>query len=145
MKENREKVIRLGGGLIKTGYLDDESGEFILHSFDDEPAMIFTNSGTKYWYKDGLLHRDNHKPAIIWSSGTYKYYKNGKEYWFINNEEYYSYEEVKEKFKNNILDLPNVNNNNILKENGIDTICIDYCKYLILDQSQYNLAILKFL
>ena len=145
MKENREKVIRLGGGLIKTGYLDDESGEFILHSFDDEPAMIFTNSGTKYWYKDGLLHRDNHKPAIIWSSGTYKYYKNGKEYWFINNKEYYYMNTIKEKFKNNILYLPNVENTNILKDNGIDAIWLYRFGYLILDQSQYNLAVLKFI
>ena len=73
-----------------------------------------------------------------------EYYKNGIEYWFINNEEYYSYEEVKEKFKNKILKLKNVNIN-ILKENNIDVIRFYDYSYLILDQSQYNLAILKFL
>jgi len=143
---NIEKIIRTTTTYTETGYLDDESGIFITHSFDDEPAIIFTNSGTKYWYKDGLLHRDNNLPAAIWSNGNYSFYKNGKEYWIINGEEYCNRTEVKEKFKNKILVLPNVNNNNnILKENGIDTICIDYCKYLILDQSQYNLAVLKFI
>ena len=80
MIENREKVIRLGGGLIKTGYLDDESGEFILHSFDDEPSVIWNVDDIKTWYKDGLRHRDNNLPARISSGGTYKYYKNGKLY-----------------------------------------------------------------
>ena len=90
MKENREKVIRLGGGLIKTGYLDDESGEFILHSVDDEPAIIWSD-GTKYWFKDGLKHRDNNLPAIIYSDGDCGYYKNENRYWFINGTEYYNY------------------------------------------------------
>ena len=103
------------------------------------------NDSYKSWYKDGLLHRDNNLPARIWSDGSYyEFYKNGEQYWFINGTEYHSYEEVKEKFKNKILVLPNVNNN-ILKENGIDTICIDHCNYIILDQTQYNLALLKFL
>ena len=138
----REKVIHIHQDSTNTGYLD-ENGIFILHSFDDEPASIW-NDGYKSWYKDGLLHRDNNLPARIWNDGDVEYYKNGKTYWIINGEEYCNKTEVNEKFKNKILDLPNVNNN-ILKENGINSICIDYCKYLILDQTQYNLAILKFL
>ena len=33
-----------------------------------------------YWYKNGRLHRDNNKPAIIDRSGKY-YYKNGRKYY----------------------------------------------------------------
>ena len=33
---------------------------------------------------------------LSWSSGYYKFYKNGVQYWF-NNKEYYSYEEVIKK------------------------------------------------
>ena len=146
MIENKEKVIRTNKYYdTETGYLDDD-GEFITHLFDDEPALIY-NDGTKFWFKNGKKHRDNNLPAVIRYNGDVEFYKNGKQYWFINGEEYCNRTEVKEKFKNKILVLPNVNNNNnnILKENGIDTICIDYCKYLILDQSQYNLAVLKFI
>ena len=46
---NREKVIKKTKDDIRTGYLDDESGEFILHSVDDEPAIIWSD-GTKYWF-----------------------------------------------------------------------------------------------
>ena len=105
--------------------------------------MIYDN-GTKFWFKYGLRHRDNNLPAIIHTDDDYKYYKNDKRYWFINEEEYYDIYEVKEKFKNNILTLTNVNTN-ILKENNIDAIWLTWYDYLILDQSQYNLAIFKFL
>jgi len=141
---NIEKIIRTITIYTETGYLD-EYGKFITHSYDDEPAIIFNNNGTKMWYKDKKIHRDNNLPAVIYSNGNCEYYKNGERYWFINNEEeYYSYIEVEEKFKNKILDLPNVNIN-ILNDNGIDAIYIKWCNYIILDQSQYNLAILKFL
>jgi len=141
---NREKVIRLGGGLIKTGYLN-EKGIFILHSFDDEPASIWNDDDVKTWYKDGLRHRDNNLPAVIWSNGNYAFYKNGKEYWIINNKEYYYMNTIKKKFKNKILKLKNINMT-ILKDNGIDAIWLyDYDYYLIMNQSQYNLALLKFL
>ena len=141
---NKEKVIRTNKNHdTETGYLN-EKGIFILHSFDDEPAIIFTNSGTKYWYKDGLVHRDNNLPAAIYAGGSNSLYKNDKHYWFINEEECYDIDDVYEKFKNNILYLPNVYVD-ILKDNGIDVIFIDWCECIILDQSQYNLAILKFL
>ena len=52
---------------------------------------------------------------------------------------------IKEKFKNKILKLKNINMT-ILKDNGIvDSINLYPLEYLILDQPQYNLAILKFL
>jgi len=140
----REKVIKEFENRTVTGYFSDDSGYFITHSFYDEPAMIYDN-GTKFWFKNGKKHRDNNLPALIWYNGDVVFYKNGKQYWIINNKKYYSYGEVIKKFKNNILDLPNVENTNILKDNGIDAIWLDDYSYLILDQSQYNLAILKFL
>jgi hypothetical protein len=47
-----------------------------LHSFDDEPAYIYSG-GDKEWYKDGYLHRDNGEPAIICASGSKYWYKDG--------------------------------------------------------------------
>jgi len=90
MKENREKVIHIHNYYTKIGYISYKDGKLIYHSFDDEPAMIYDN-GTKYWYKDGLLHRDNNLPAIIYSDGDCGYYKNENRYWFINGTEYYNY------------------------------------------------------
>jgi len=140
---NIKKIIRITTTYTKTGYLD-EYGKFIYHSFDDEPAIIWKN-GTKYWYKDNKIHRDNNLPAVIWSNGNYEYYKNGERYWFIDGEEeYYDINEVEEKFKNNIIKLYKVYTN-ILKDNGIESIYIYHWKYLIVDQSQYNLAVLKFI
>jgi len=139
--KTREKVIEKTKDGIKTGYLN--GNEFITHSFDDEPAIISDNN-TKYWYKDNKWHRDNNLPAVIHSNDNSFYFKNDERYWFINNKEYYSYIEVEEKFKNNILKLYNVNTN-ILKDNGIESIYIYRWKYLIVDQAQYNLAVLKFL
>jgi len=138
-----KKVIKKYYGSSRTGYLD-KCGKFITHSYDDEPAVIYDSGTKKMWCEDGLLHRDDNKPAIIRSNGHNSYYKNGERYWVIDGEEYYDMDEIKEKFKNNILKLKNVNGK-ILKENNIDAICIDYCKYLILDQAQYNLAIFKFI
>ena len=59
-------------------YLDGE-----LHSYDDKPAMIQKN-GTKFWFKNGLRHRDTIDPdtgltlpAII--------SPNGDQVWFKDN------------------------------------------------------------
>jgi len=142
--ENREKVIHIDNKTeTETGYFLNESGEFILHSFDDEPAII-CNDGTKFWFKNGKKHRDNNLPAVIRYNGDVEFYKNGKQYWFINNKEYYYMNTIKEKFKNKILKLKNINMT-ILKDNGIDAINLYYFEYLILDQTQYNLALLKFI
>jgi len=143
MTKNREKVIHIHNYKTETGYFLNEDGKLIYHSFDDEPALDW-DGGTKYWYKDDKIHRDNNLPAIIYSDGDCEYYKNDERYWFINNEEEYDVEEIKEKFKNNILELKNVNVT-ILKENNIDAIWFYDYYYLILDQSQYNLAVLKFI
>ena len=47
----------------------------LLNNINDEPAIIW-NEGSKYWYKDGLLHREN-LPAIEWSFNETVYYLNG--------------------------------------------------------------------
>lgn len=46
------------------------------HRDNDQPAIIFAN-GSRYWYEDGELHRDN-KPAIIRVDGYQAWYKGGK-------------------------------------------------------------------
>jgi hypothetical protein len=33
-------------------------------------------TGTMYWYKNGKLHRDNDKPAIIYSDETMEWWRN---------------------------------------------------------------------
>lgn len=47
-----------------------------LHSFGDLPAVVY-NDGSKEWYKNGILHRDGDKPAVI-SNGMKVWYKNGQ-------------------------------------------------------------------
>jgi hypothetical protein len=49
----------------------------VLHSFDDQPAVI-TVLGSRKWYHNGLLHRDNGSPAIMSSDGTREWYTHGK-------------------------------------------------------------------
>jgi len=34
--------------------------------------------GTMYWYKNGVFHRENDKPAIIWNNGTMSWYIDGE-------------------------------------------------------------------
>jgi hypothetical protein len=42
----------------------------------DGPAIIYP-SGTKKWYQYGLFHRDD-GPAIIWSDGEIRWYLRGE-------------------------------------------------------------------
>ena len=49
----------------------------VLHR-DDGPAVIYTN-GDQCWYKEGKLHRDD-GPAVICTSGTHYWYKYDKPY-----------------------------------------------------------------
>lgn len=78
-----------------------------LHSFDDEPAIVYPNGeqnwyidgvqerggdrrsrvtthadGTvnQFWYKNGLLHRDNDLPAVIGHDGTQMWYQDGRQH-----------------------------------------------------------------
>jgi hypothetical protein len=50
-----------------------------LHRDYDKPAVI-NFGGTQKWYKNGKLHRDNDMPAVIFYTGTQIWYKNGKEH-----------------------------------------------------------------
>ena len=51
----------------------------LLHRDNDLPAIVYTN-GTKEWYKNDKPHRDNDQPAIIRANGTKYWFKNGVEY-----------------------------------------------------------------
>jgi hypothetical protein len=35
-------------------------------------------SGNKYWFKNNNYHRDNDKPAIIYSNGTMSWWESGE-------------------------------------------------------------------
>jgi hypothetical protein len=37
-----------------------------------------TPNGTRYWLKNGEIHRDGDEPAVIWADGTRDWYKNGQ-------------------------------------------------------------------
>ncbi len=45
----------------------------ILHSENDKPAVVGQN-GNQYWFRDGKSHRGGDKPAVM--------YQNGDQYWF---------------------------------------------------------------
>lgn len=47
----------------------------LLSNINDEPAIIL-GEGSEFWYKDGLLHREN-SYAINWSFNEKSYYLNG--------------------------------------------------------------------
>jgi len=34
--------------------------------------------GIMFWYKNGLSHRENDKPAVIYGTGNMAWYKNGE-------------------------------------------------------------------
>jgi len=64
---------------IKTGCVDGDRYYYKngkLHRDGDKPAVIWAD-GTKFYYKNGKLHRGGDKPAVIYTNGT-KYYKNGE-------------------------------------------------------------------
>lgn len=51
--------------------VDKDGGQYFyneqrqLHSFNDQPSIIL-KKGSKFWHKNGVLHRDNDKPAAIY-------------------------------------------------------------------------------
>ncbi len=53
-------------------YLNDKSQ---LHR-EDGPAVIYTD-GSQRWYKNGKIHRED-GPAKIYSNGAQVWYKNGE-------------------------------------------------------------------
>lgn len=47
-----------------------------LHSIDDQPAVVYAD-GTRWWYRDGKIHRDN-GPAIIHANGVQEWWQNNQ-------------------------------------------------------------------
>jgi len=47
-----------------------------LHSFNDNPAIVWYD-GSKFWYKEGELHRLN-GPSVEYRDGYKEWYENGK-------------------------------------------------------------------
>jgi hypothetical protein len=60
----------------KYGYKRSFNSEGQLHSFYDQPALIYTN-GIMVWYKDGKEHRDNGLPAVTDADGHKEWWVNG--------------------------------------------------------------------
>ncbi len=63
------KIETITGGGRTITYVDG-----IKHSINDEPDV--SRHGTKYWYKNGKLNRDNDLPAVVLKSGTQFWRKN---------------------------------------------------------------------
>lgn len=55
----------------------DSTGHGELHSFDDEPCVIYAD-GTKWWYENGRVSRPGDKPAVVWPNGTEEYWQAGR-------------------------------------------------------------------
>ena len=41
-------------------------------------TMITDTRGTRYWYRDGRLHRDSDLPAVTCADGTRHWYRDGR-------------------------------------------------------------------
>ena len=46
------------------------------HRDNDKPAIVY-HDGDMSWHINGKLHRDNDKPAVIYSNGTMSWWENG--------------------------------------------------------------------
>jgi len=47
-----------------------------IHRYNDLPAIIYHN-GRQEWWRNGFKHRDNDLPALIHSNGTQEWYQHG--------------------------------------------------------------------
>lgn len=64
-------------------YIDGDKREYWhkngeIHRDFDKPAVI--GRVYKEWWRNGKLHRDGDKPARVWHTGTLSYWKNGKQH-----------------------------------------------------------------
>jgi hypothetical protein len=50
----------------------------LLHSYEDEPAIIADNGTYKVWYKQGKIHREGDLPAITRNEQYQEWYRNGR-------------------------------------------------------------------
>ena len=60
------------------GIVSQKNNKF--HSYGDAPAYVSLYDEAKQWCKNGKLHRENDKPAVVYPNGEKKYFYNGKEY-----------------------------------------------------------------
>jgi len=67
--------------------IETRNDEGKLHSFNDKFAIEY-NDGTKYWYKEGKLHRLG-GPAKEWNDGVKFWYYEGKEIKCNSTEEFF--------------------------------------------------------
>ena len=49
----------------------------VYHRDDDKPARIYA-TGTLVWFKNGQIHRDGDRPARIYEDGALNWFKNGQ-------------------------------------------------------------------
>jgi hypothetical protein len=49
-----------------------------LNSVYDQPAIVSINHSIMIWYRNGLIHRDNDKPAYVCANGYNAWIQNGK-------------------------------------------------------------------
>ena len=73
ISEDELVVYQLAGGYWKIEYLNDEDQ---WHRTDG-PAVEWA-SGSKWWHKNGDLHREGGLPAIEWASGNKEWWENGE-------------------------------------------------------------------
>lgn len=66
---------------ITVKILEDGTKEYyrngLLHRDNDLPAVECAH-GTKFWFKNGKLHRDNNLPAMEYYDGDKEWYKDGQ-------------------------------------------------------------------
>lgn len=78
----REQIQNLYASCLALRNELDDSYKFIYkiclhhkpHSVNDKPII---EDGVLKWYKEGVLHRDGDKPALINDNNSMKWYRNG--------------------------------------------------------------------
>ncbi len=76
------------------------------HSINDEPALILNNIA--FWRYFGYTHREDDKPAIVWSNGY-------KHEWFVNGKKH-RWAKPAITYKDNSLKLYYLHDKNITHE-----------------------------
>ena len=78
LREDEAEALKPATGDVVIRHVDKEGNTYkngLLHSFDDQPAIIFYTQ--KIWYRDGKVHRDGDLPAHITDDFGKKWFKNG--------------------------------------------------------------------
>ena len=78
------------------------------HRNDDKPAIVFSD-GTRHWYRNDKLHRDNDKPAVVCDNGDMFWYRDGKFMREDNKPAVIYYKTVKHHFENHKKNYENKN------------------------------------